>query len=211
MSCESACGTHPALQRDSEHDNLTIVEETRDSTFSRRHLLKGLSAGLATIGLSSLATSAMAAAVATSKVYIITNTKTDRNWPKVGSAARYKLKMDVAKTEDGGRISIEKQDTLIIITQPKAGVFKAFQGFCTHRLVPIGGISGTNLICRREDGGGHGSTFDTTTGAATHGPATMPLRSYPVSIDPKTGVVSITAPAGTATTPIAGQGQGKNN
>ena len=196
MSCESACGRHPALVRNTPADNVVYVESEPEARFSRRGLLKGVGAALATVGLSSASSIAYAAAVVTTKTYTLTNAKTDRKWPKVGTATGYVIKMDVAKFDDKGRVKIEREDTFIIVTQPKTGVFRAFKGYCTHQLRPLDSWSGTNLVCRQ-----HGATFDMNSGNNTMGPRnfggkTVPaLRSYPLAIDPKTGIVTITADA----------------
>jgi nitrite reductase/ring-hydroxylating ferredoxin subunit len=129
------------------------VTEVNESALgvTRRSTLKLLAAGLASIGLSSLATPALAAA----KTYKVCKT-TDI---KVGSAGMFSV---------GGRA--------IVITQPKEGVFKAFNGVCTHRGALLANSVGpvrtvqTSMICPE-----HGAGFDTTTGAVTRGPASAAL------------------------------------
>jgi nitrite reductase/ring-hydroxylating ferredoxin subunit len=121
---------------------------------SRRELARLFGVGFAAIGLSAIGEYAMAA----SKTYIACKT-TDI---KVGSA---KI------------ITIPKTKIRVAITQPKKGVFKAFQPICTHQGAQITGISGSNLVCRQ-----HGATFSTTTGAATGGPTRKGLKSYRVTV-----------------------------
>ena len=72
----------------------------------------------------------------------------------------------------------------ILVTQPKAGVYKAFSGVCTHEAVNISNIDGTNLICSQ-----HGASFDTTSGKVTGGPAPTGLKKYNLTL--KSGVLYI--------------------
>lgn len=137
----------------------TTTCEEHDATpsnplLSRRGLLGAFAGVAVAIGFGSFGESAMAAA----KTYTACKT-TDI---KVGSA---KI------------ITIPKTKIRVAITQPKKGVFKAFQPICTHQGAQITGISGTNLVCRQ-----HGATFSTTTGAATGGPTRKALKSYKVTV-----------------------------
>ncbi|HEV2317021.1 MAG TPA: Rieske (2Fe-2S) protein [Thermoplasmata archaeon] len=53
----------------------------------------------------------------------------------------------------------------------------AIDAKCTHVGGPLveGAVSGSNVTCPW-----HGSEFDLTTGAVKRGPATRPVRSYPI-------------------------------
>jgi nitrite reductase/ring-hydroxylating ferredoxin subunit len=118
---------------------------------TRRAALTAFAAAFATIGLNSISESAYAAA----KTYKICKT-TD---VKVGSARMFSV---------GGRG--------VVVTQPKKGVFKAFNANCTHQGAPLAPKVGAvrtvsgSMICPQ-----HGAGFDTTTGAVTRGPAAAPL------------------------------------
>lgn len=125
-----------------------------NALLSRRGLLGAFAAAAVAIGFSGFGESAMAAA----KTYTACKT-TDI---KVGSA---KI------------VTIPKTSIKVAITQPKKGVFKAFQPICTHQGAQITGLSGSNLVCRQ-----HGATFSTTTGAAMGGPTTKALKSYKVTV-----------------------------
>ena len=125
---------------------------------SRRNFFAGVALAASTLGLSTLATSAQAA----SKKYKVCATKDI----KVGGGSIFKI------SAAGGK--------QVLITQPKSGVFRAFNPACTHEGFPIGSISGTNMICKR-----HGATFDTSTGRATRGPANIPLEKYTLSVENK--------------------------
>jgi len=63
----------------------------------------------------------------------------------------------------------------IVITQPKAGSFKAFTAVCTHLGCTVGSVSGGTINCPC-----HGSKFSVTNGSVVNGPASSPLA--PVSI-----------------------------
>jgi len=128
---------------------------------TRRAMLSGIGAVLAGIGLAGPADSAIAAA----KTYAVGKT-TD---VKVGSARMYTV-----------------AGVPILVTQPKKGVFKAFNGYCTHQQVQLDGLNGTNLICSQ-----HGSSFNTTTGKVTGGPARSALANYKVTVAGTTLRVSI--------------------
>jgi nitrite reductase/ring-hydroxylating ferredoxin subunit len=65
----------------------------------------------------------------------------------------------------------------ILITQPKKGVFRAFDPTCTHAGCQLSGMSGTNLVCNC-----HGATFSSDSGMPTGGPARTPLAKIRVSV-----------------------------
>ena len=71
----------------------------------------------------------------------------------------------------------------IVVTQPKKNTFKAFNANCTHQGAPLAAKVGAvrtvsgSMICPQ-----HGAGFDTTTGAATRGPAVAPLDKITVKV-----------------------------
>ena len=150
---------NPACQ-DLCESNPNRVTEVKETNFghSRRTALKGIAAVLGSIGMASMATAAQAAA----KVYKVCKT-TD---VAVGSARMF---------------AVNGQP--VVITQPKKGTFKAFSGWCTHQQNPlspgVGAVqtSGSNMICFS-----HGASFNTTSGAATGGPARGSLTKYTVKV-----------------------------
>lgn len=80
---------------------------------------------------------------------------------------------ELAKTSDvpvGGGLVLSDQQ--LIITQPKAGTFKAFSNICTHRQCPITTIQGDEMVC-----GCHGSQFSISDGRNTVGPGGEPAGS----------------------------------
>jgi nitrite reductase/ring-hydroxylating ferredoxin subunit len=136
---------------------ITEVSETALG-LSRRSALKALAIGLAAFGLSAPADAALAAA----KTYKICKT-TD---VKIGSARMFSV---------GGRA--------IVVTQPKKGVFRAFNGVCTHQGAPLAARVGSvrtvsgSMICPE-----HSAGFDTNTGAVTRGPASSPLSKIAIKV-----------------------------
>lgn len=132
------------------HDCADHIEAPKNAALSRRGLLAGFAGAVATIGLVSIGDAALAA----SKTYTACKTTDIR----VGGAKLVQL--------PGTNIAL-------VITQPKAGKFYALSPYCTHQTTLLSGIQGANLVCGR-----HGATFDTTSGAATGGPARGGLKKY---------------------------------
>jgi Rieske Fe-S protein len=67
----------------------------------------------------------------------------------------------------GGKVyDVEK----VVVTQPKAGEFKAFSAICTHKGCTVAKVENGTIDCKC-----HGSKFDMTTGAVKAGPAQSPL------------------------------------
>lgn len=129
---------------------------------SRRNFLSTFAIAAASLGLTTLASSAQAA----SKKYKVCATKDI----KVGGASSYKV----------------GSGTMVLITQPKSGVFRAFSQRCTHAGFAIDSIEGKNLKCQA-----HGALFDMNSGAVKRGPAGLPLPKYEVSVENKSIFVTI--------------------
>jgi len=90
--------------------------------------------------------------------------------PKVGT--------ELAKTSDvpvGGGLVVKDQG--IILSQPKAGEFKAFSNICTHMRCPITALSGDTLTCSC-----HGSQFSVLDGSVLQGPASQPLMTVDINV-----------------------------
>ena len=132
---------------------------------SRRHFFSGIAITAGSLGLTTIAASAQAA----SKKYKVCETKEIT----VGGGSIFKI------SAAGG--------TQVMITQPKAGVFRAFNPACTHLGIRLNRISGTNILCEL----GHGARFDTNTGNVTRGPATKPLQKYTLTVDKTTIYVTL--------------------
>jgi Rieske Fe-S protein len=67
----------------------------------------------------------------------------------------------------GGKVFAAEK---VVVTQPKAGEFKAFSATCTHKGCTVKAVANGTIDCAC-----HGSKFDMTTGAVTAGPAKAPL------------------------------------
>ena len=63
----------------------------------------------------------------------------------------------------------------VIVTQPHAGEFKAYDWTCTHKGCSIKKVEGDTMTCPC-----HGSQFSTADGSVKHGPATRPLTEVKV-------------------------------
>ena len=144
----------------SEHNcvkpKIEVTETKLD--LSRRKFLSAIGIAAATFGLTGIASSAEAA----TKKYKVCSTKD--------------VKLRGATSV---QIMTSAGSLFVIITQPKAGVYRAFNAACTHNGQLVTGIEGTNLVCPA-----HGAAFSMDTGKANRGPAQMPLRKYTVT---KTG------------------------
>lgn len=82
----------------------------------------------------------------------------------------------------GGRIL---DNANFVVTQPEAGVFKAFNKMCTHQGCPVSDIVGADVHCRC-----HGARFSIVDGAVTQGPATKPLRAAKAVLEGTDVIVS---------------------
>ena len=75
--------------------------------------------------------------------------------------------------------------TQTVVTQPKAGEFKAFSSICTHMGCPVAQVTDGTIDCNC-----HGSQYDIATGAVTRGPATRPLPAKTVTVKGDQVIVS---------------------
>ncbi|MFJ8753126.1 Rieske (2Fe-2S) protein [Streptomyces sp. NPDC102441] len=85
----------------------------------------------------------------------------------------------LARTADipeGGGVVLADQG--VVLTQPKAGEFKAFSSECTHQGCAVKGIADGVITCPC-----HNSTFDAATGEVTGGPATRPLPEKAIRVE----------------------------
>ncbi|MET9677450.1 Rieske (2Fe-2S) protein [Streptomyces sp. NPDC006482] len=65
----------------------------------------------------------------------------------------------------------------LVITQPKAGEFKAFSSKCTHAGCAVSGVENGVIVCPC-----HQSHFDVSDGSVKSGPATAPLPPTPIQV-----------------------------
>ncbi|MBX9426536.1 Rieske (2Fe-2S) protein [Streptomyces lateritius] len=84
----------------------------------------------------------------------------------------------LARTGDipvgGGKIFADKG---LVITQPKAGEFKAFSSKCTHQGCAVSSVRDGVIVCPC-----HQSHFDMSDGSVKSGPATAPLPPEPIQV-----------------------------
>ncbi|MFL6089171.1 MAG: Rieske (2Fe-2S) protein [Aeromicrobium sp.] len=65
-----------------------------------------------------------------------------------------------------------------VVTQPKAGEFKAFSYICSHKGCPVSKVVGDTISCPC-----HGSQYSTADGSVKRGPATAPLAPLSIKED----------------------------
>jgi nitrite reductase/ring-hydroxylating ferredoxin subunit len=80
-----------------------------------------------------------------------------------------------SKVPVGGGVIL--QDADYVITQPKAGKFKAFSKICTHRQCPVTSVTGGTINCQC-----HGSKYSIEDGSVVNPPAPAPLKEAEVTV-----------------------------
>lgn len=75
----------------------------------------------------------------------------------------------------GGRVFA---DDGVVVTQPQAGTFAAFDATCPHAGCLVDQVTATGISCPC-----HGSVFDIAEGSPLDGPAGGPLETRPVRVD----------------------------
>jgi len=68
-------------------------------------------------------------------------------------------------------------DAQLVITQPKAGTFKAFSAICTHQGCTVSTVENGTINCPC-----HGSEFAITDGSVVAGPAPKPLPAQSIKV-----------------------------
>ena len=68
-------------------------------------------------------------------------------------------------------------DAQLVITQPKAGTFKAFSAICTHQGCTVATVENGTINCPC-----HGSEFAITDGSVVAGPAPKPLPAKSITV-----------------------------
>jgi nitrite reductase/ring-hydroxylating ferredoxin subunit len=64
-----------------------------------------------------------------------------------------------------------------VVTQPSEGTFKAFTAVCTHEACLVGSVKDGVISCPC-----HGSAYSAADGSVQNGPATAPLKEFPVTV-----------------------------
>lgn len=80
-----------------------------------------------------------------------------------------------AVPEGGGKVYREQK---IVVTQPTAGQYKAFNARCTHAGCLVDQVKNNQIQCPC-----HGSRFAIADGAVQDGPAPSPLPAYTVTVE----------------------------
>ena len=96
-----------------------------------------------------------------------------------GGASATSSASSVVKVSDvpvgGGAVLADQH---VVVTQPRAGEFKAFSAMCTHKQCAVSRVESGQIVCAC-----HGSHFDITTGAPTAAsPARTPLESRTATV-----------------------------
>ena len=81
----------------------------------------------------------------------------------------------VADVPVGGGVVLAAQN--LVVTQPQAGTFKAFDAACTHQGCAVNEVADGTINCPC-----HGSRFAVADGAVTEGPAEQPLPERAVAV-----------------------------
>ena len=84
-----------------------------------------------------------------------------------------------AQVPVGGSTIVNGPDgTPIVIVQPTAGKFKAYDARCTHMGTTVGASENGVMTCPN-----HGSRFNAADGSVVNGPAGSPLKSIGVAVN----------------------------
>ncbi len=84
--------------------------------------------------------------------------------------------------EGGGKILREVQ---VVVTQPEAGVYKAFSAVCTHEGCLVASVAQGAISCPC-----HGAQYSTSDGSVLGGPAPAPLAAVPLTVSGDTITLS---------------------
>ena len=98
-----------------------------------------------------------------------------------GDTGQGPVKVPVTEVPEGGGIVRDR----VVVTQPEAGTFKAFDATCPHQGCAVSSVTSSAIICPC-----HGSQFDPTTGDVTQGPATTGLTVLTATVEGQDVTVS---------------------
>lgn len=151
------------------------------SSVSRRRAL----AGAATLGVAAPVLAACGDDASSSATDPVTNAPTTdvtsdltpaapSATPTTATAADSGLVAAADVAVGGGVVLADRE---IVVTQPSAGVFKAFSALCTHQGCLVGSVADGAIVCAC-----HGSSFSATEGSVEAGPANSPLAAVAVRV-----------------------------
>lgn len=83
----------------------------------------------------------------------------------------------------GGKVFADKN---VVVTQPTAGVFRAFSATCTHQGCKVADVAGGTINCPC-----HGSAFNVADGSVADGPAKRALPAVSVTVTVADGSIKL--------------------
>ncbi|MER6216008.1 Rieske (2Fe-2S) protein [Streptomyces sp. NPDC001674] len=98
-------------------------------------------------------------------------------------SAAAKPLVDSSKVPVGGGTVLK--EAKVVVTQPTAGSFRCFSAVCPHQGCLVNKVADGSIDCPC-----HGSRFQVTDGAVTHGPATRGLEEKKINVAPN-GEISL--------------------
>jgi nitrite reductase/ring-hydroxylating ferredoxin subunit/uncharacterized membrane protein len=92
---------------------------------------------------------------------------------------------------EGGTLRANIRGTVVAIAKSD-GVYYAFQEYCSHRFGPLseGSVQNGQIVCPW-----HRSCFNMDSGKVEHGPAKVPLKTYPIEVRGNRLYVKVPAPS----------------
>jgi nitrite reductase/ring-hydroxylating ferredoxin subunit len=139
------------------------------TNLNRRTALTALGASAATVSLAACASEPQLAATTPPSATVETQTA-----EPAGST------LVIGKTSDvpvGGGTKFSVGDLTILVTQPKAGDYKAFDATCTHAGCIVNGIIDNEIAC-----GCHGARYALDSGMVLAGPAKSALGKLTIEV-----------------------------
>lgn len=168
----------PGIPADGIQNGNTLADGLLTKGVDRRTVIR--SAGI--VGAGAVGAATLAACGGSSDTASTGTPGSPASTPAVGAAGSAAAAGGAIKVSDipvgGGKVFAAEK---IVVTQPRAGEFKAFSAICTHQGCTVAKVADGTIDCPC-----HGSKFDLTTGAVKDGPAPAPL-------PPKTATVSGTS------------------
>ncbi|MCB5178352.1 Rieske (2Fe-2S) protein [Streptomyces antimicrobicus] len=95
--------------------------------------------------------------------------------PEAAAGAKQTLGAVADIPVGGGKVFKEQK---VVVTQPKAGEFKAFSAVCTHQGCAVSSVKDGHIVCPC-----HQSLFKVADGSVAGGPATRPLPAAKITVD----------------------------
>ncbi|MFI6503399.1 Rieske (2Fe-2S) protein [Nonomuraea typhae] len=142
----------------------------RDDLKSRRTLIAGVGAGGLTLALTACgAGGEQVSSAATGSGTPASSAPAAQDAPAAGLGAAGDVPVG------GGKIFKEQK---VVVTQPKAGEFKAFSAICTHQGCAVGSVADGTINCPC-----HNSKFSIADGSPVAGPAKQPLPEKQITVD----------------------------